>query len=126
MMEYIRTGRNLFHKYLGYVTVTKIRGERIEADTGSRGVLEFAIYDFGKVLFVEKEHATRLFESNEEYKSFCEEDRRIKSELEEKETHERERLRQKKIEEVEREKELDLIRQSIVEENEKIKLEHMK
>lgn len=125
MEESIRIGQNLFHKYIGYVTVTKIRDGCIEADTGSRGVLPFAFYDFGKVLFFDKEHTAKSFNTYDEYISFCEDDKKIKLELEKIATQERERLRLKKIQEFEREKELEIERQRVLE-NEKKKLEQVK
>ena len=119
MYEYLSIGKTLFHKYLGNVTVKQIDEERIKAETVSRGVLEFAFYDFGKVLFFEKEHEVKSFQTNEEYKAFCEKDKRIKIELEAKADQECERLKLKEMQEFESEKELERDWQSLIDEEKK-------
>lgn len=92
MEKYLSIGGKLFHKYLGFVVVKQVDNQKLLANAGSLGVLPFGFYDFGKVLFLYKEHATKSFNTYDEYITFCEEERI------------------KKIEEVEREKEIELER----------------
>lgn len=120
MEEYLSIGGKLFHKYLGVIIVKEVVNKNIIADTGSRGVLAFAFYDFGKVLFLDKEHAMRSFDTYDEYITFCEEDKRIKDESEERASQEHERLRIKEIQEAVKEKEIELEKARLLEENKRL------
>lgn len=33
----------------------------IKADTGARGVLDFALYDFGKVIYFDKDYSVKTY-----------------------------------------------------------------
>lgn len=124
MEKYLSIGGKLFHKYLGFIVVKQVDDKNLLADTGSQGVLPFAFYDFGKVLFFDKEHASKAFDTYDEYITFCEEDKRKRAELEEQATRELERLRLKEIEEFEREKEQEIERLRVLD-NKKKKLEQV-
>ncbi len=67
MQDYLGVGTNLYHKYLSDITVVEVCDGKIKADTDSRGILEFAYHDFGKVLFFEKSHASNKYKSHQEY-----------------------------------------------------------
>lgn len=105
-MDRIRIGDQLFHKYLGVVSVTGIREDCIVADTKSEGELPFGYYDIGKVLFFSKEHMNKSYKSYLDYYSFCEQENK-KIEMEEKEKKEieliiekeKEKIRLRKLEE---------------------------
>lgn len=103
MVTFVNIGDKLFHKYLGEVTVTHVSDSIIKADTGARGVLDFAFYDFGKVLYFDKDHSVKSYSTYMEYVEFNEEDKKINHENEEKikreRDRERERGRLRKIEE---------------------------
>ncbi len=103
MEEYLKLGKSLFHKYLGNVSVVQMGKDRIKVDTYSHGILDFEFYNFGKVLFFEKAHAHKSFESYFKYIEFCEEEKRIRIEEEarEKEEYQNEAIR-KELEVAER------------------------
>lgn len=111
MHGYLSVGVTLFHKYLSNVKVLEVCEDKIKADTGSRGVLDFAFYDFGKVLFFEKSHSGKSFESYKKYLEFCDEEKRLKIIEEEKAEQEREARRLLQIKESEKQKQLELERQ---------------
>lgn len=67
----IKIGDILFHKYLGAITIVYISESSIKADTGVRGLLEFNFYDFGKVLYLNKNHSIKQFNTFTEYFNFC-------------------------------------------------------
>ncbi|WP_352406646.1 DarT ssDNA thymidine ADP-ribosyltransferase family protein [Acetoanaerobium noterae] len=99
MHNHVANGDKLFHKYLGVVVVTHVSDTGIKADTGTRGILDFANYDFGKVLYFEKEHGTNLFSSYNEYLEFNEKEKKIRLQREAEVERENEKRRLKQIEE---------------------------
>ena len=117
MKEYLRVGQTLFHKYLGFVTVTLITDNDLSVDTDSRGNLPFAFNNFGRVLFFEEEHSGKSFNTYNDYLVFCQEDLRKKAFQKAKAAEENERLMIQKLREDERDKEEALERKRIVEEN---------
>ena len=120
MLEYLKIGESIFHKYLGTIIVKEIYENLIKADTGARGILEFAFYDFGKVLYFDEKHFRSSFATFEEYIEFCEKEKRTKQEMEAKAELERESIRLKQIEEeLKRVKEME---QQVEEENKKKEL----
>lgn len=98
MVGYLSIGEKLFHKYLGDMTVTNINENCIKAYSSARGVLDFAFYDFGKVIFLKKDHSGKLYKTFEEYVEFHEEEKRIKIELNKQIELEQERKRIRQIE----------------------------
>ena len=95
MARFVNIGDKLFHKYLGVVTVTHVSDSIIKADTGARGVLDFAFYDFGRVLYFDKDHSEKSYSTYMEYVEFNEKDKIIKKENEAKIKREREQIREK-------------------------------
>ena len=117
MRQYLKIGESIFHKYLGTIIVKEIDEDLIIADTGSRGILKFAFYDFGKVLYFDEKHFRSSFATFEEYIDFCEKEKRINLEMEAKAELACESIRLKQIEE-----ELKMVKemeQQVEEENKK-------
>lgn len=116
-------GEKLFHKYIGYVVVTQVDDEQFIADAGPRGILPFKYYDLGKVLFLNKDHEKKSFNTYDEYISYCNEEEKRTAELKGKATQEYERLKEEKIQEAEREKEIYLRKIELIEENKRQEIE---
>lgn len=99
MREYLWVGQKLFHKYLGFITVTFISDNELLADTGSKGILPFAFNNFGRVLFFEEDHKNTDHKTYNDYLVFCQEELRNKAIQKAKSAEDYERLRIKKLEE---------------------------
>lgn len=119
MYEYLSIGTILYHKYLSNVTIVELGTDRIKADTGSRGILDFAFYDFGKVLFFEKSHSANTFESYKKYLEFCDEEKRKKIIEEEKARQECEAKRLLQMKELEKKEHFEIEQQTIINEEKK-------
>lgn len=76
----MNVGDKLYHKHLGKIKIVSILDSSIQADTGSRGILAFNYYDFGKVLFIDEYHLGQSFKTPEEYMIYCESIRSMKIE----------------------------------------------
>ncbi len=121
MLERLTVGATLYHKYLSNVIIVEVCEDRIKADTGSRGVLEFIFNDFGKVLFFEKTHVNKSFDLWEEYIDYCNEANRLKVAEAEKAEQERETKRLLQIRELEKKKQLEIEQLNIINEEKKKK-----
>lgn len=103
MGEYLWVGQELFHKYLGFITVTSISDNELLADTGSKGILPFAFNNFGRVLFFEEDHRNTEHKSYNDYLVFCQEELKNKAIQKAKAAEDFEELMIKKLEEAARE-----------------------
>lgn len=123
VINYVKIGDELFHKYLGYIKVTKINDEGIKADTERRGLLDFKYYDFGKVIFFNEEHAVNSFDLYSEYLVFHQNDLQLKLEKQIELEKENEIKRLKMIE-----KQIEKIRKEVLlkEKEEQLRMQRQK
>ncbi|NMA48976.1 MAG: DUF4433 domain-containing protein [Tissierellia bacterium] len=102
MLDKIRIGDQLFHKYLGIVFVTDVKSGYIVAETKSNGELPFIYNDIGKVLFFNKDHIYGSYKSYLEYFDFYEQENEKKEKekklKEERLEKEKEKIRVRKLE----------------------------
>lgn len=129
MQKHLSVGTNLYHKYLSNITVVEVCEERIKANTSSHGILEFAFYDFGRVLFFDKSHASKTFKTYNNYLEFCEEEQRkkiIEDEENRKKLLEYEEQRRKNLEEEKAQKEREVKRLQEIKEAQKKKKDQEK
>lgn len=103
MVEYLWVGQKLFHKYLGFITVTFVSDNELLADTGSKGILPFAFNNFGRVLFFDEDHKNTAHKTYNDYLVFYQEDLKNKAFQKTKSDEENERLNIEKLEEAARE-----------------------
>jgi len=80
MLFDVNKGDKIYHKLLGDIAIVRVEANSIFADTGQHGILEFPFYDFGKVLFFEKSHVKKSFDTENEYADFCIQNKRAKEE----------------------------------------------
>jgi hypothetical protein len=98
LLDKVNIGDRLYHKYLDFIEVTQVCDIYIKADTGDRGVLVFKFYDFGKVIYFEKEHAGSTYNTYYDYLNFYEKEIEIKKDAQAKIEQECERKRLRQIE----------------------------
>ncbi|KRQ86502.1 hypothetical protein ABG79_01711 [Caloramator mitchellensis] len=80
MKEFIQVGTILYHKYLSKVKVEDINNDLIKVNAGTKGILEFPLRDFGKVIFIDKKHQNMKFDRTEDYLDFCRNEYKLKKE----------------------------------------------